>query len=76
MLMQPDEKYGREGPFYDDLTKQQLPTQLVRAARRKELDYLESKNVWKLVSLAEAQRISGHEKRGRCKPIRRPDTVA
>ena len=28
-----------EGPFYDDLTRQQLPTQLVKAARRKELDY-------------------------------------
>ena len=48
-----------EGPFFDDLTQQQLPTKLVKAARRKELDKFESKNVWKLVSLTEAQRISG-----------------
>ena len=36
-----------EGSFFDDLTKQQLPTSLVKAARLKELDYFESKNVWK-----------------------------
>ena len=49
-----------KGPFYDDLTKQQLPTQLVKAARWKELDNLfQTKNVWKRASLAEAQRISG-----------------
>ena len=41
-----------EGPFYDDLTKQQLPTPLVKAARQKELDYFETKHVWKGVSLA------------------------
>ena len=46
-------------PFYDDLTKQQLPTPLVKAARRKELDYFEAKNVWKRVSLAESHRITG-----------------
>ena len=32
------------GPFYDDLTKQLLPTDLVRAARRKELE--PSSAVW------------------------------
>ena len=48
-----------EGPFYDDLTKQQLPTSLVKAARRKDFDDFESKNVWKRVSVAEAHRISG-----------------
>ena len=47
-----------EGPYYDDLTKQQLPTRLVKV-RQKELDYFETKNVWKRVSLAEDQRISG-----------------
>ena len=48
-----------EGPFFDDLTKQQLPTALVKAARKKELDYFESKNVWQRVSIDEAWRISG-----------------
>ena len=50
MLMQQDVRYGMmsngqilrfdsgEGPFYDDLTNQQLPTPLVKAARRKDLD--------------------------------------
>ena len=36
-----------EGPFFDDLTKQKLPTELVKLARRKELDYFEDKGVWK-----------------------------
>ena len=48
-----------DGPFYDDCTKQHLPIQVVEAVRRKELDYFETKNVWKRVRLAEAQRISG-----------------
>ena len=48
-----------QGPFFDDLTKQQLPTALVKAARRQELDYFESKDVWRRVSIAEAHRVSG-----------------
>ena len=48
-----------EGPCYDDLTRQQLPTQLVKAARRKELDYVESKNVWRRVPVSEAHRVNG-----------------
>ena len=48
-----------EGPFRDDLTKQQLPTQLVKAARRKELDYFESKNVWRRVPVPESHRVNG-----------------
>ena len=48
-----------EGPFYDDLTKQQLPTQVMKAPRRKGLDYFEGRDVWKQVSVAEALRISG-----------------
>ena len=71
ILMQRDEQYcltlnGQllrfdfgEGSFSHDLTKQQLPTPLVKAARRKELDDRETKNVWKRVRLAEAHRISG-----------------
>ena len=51
--------YDGEGPFYDDLTKQQLPTQLVKAARRTELDYFEAKNVWTRACMAEAEPISG-----------------
>ena len=45
------------GPFYDDLTKQQLPTELVKIARRKEPAYFESKEVWKRVSIAEAWKV-------------------
>ena len=48
-----------EGPFFDDLTKQQLPTELVKIARRKELDYFEMKSVWKRVSNQEAWKVSG-----------------
>ena len=48
-----------EGPFYDDLTKQQLPTELVKAARRKELDYFEMKTVWNRVSVQEAWKVNG-----------------
>ena len=32
-----------EGPFFDDLTKQELPASLVKAARKKKLEYFESK---------------------------------
>ena len=39
------------GLFYDDLTKQLLPTDLVKAARRKELEYFKSKGVWRRVPL-------------------------
>jgi len=71
MSMQRDEQYcatlngqvlgfdDGECLFYDNLTKQQLPTPLVKAARQKELDDVETKNVWKRVSMAEAHRISG-----------------
>ena len=48
-----------EGPFFDDLTKQELSAWLVKAARKKELEYFESKSVWKKVSTQEAWRISG-----------------
>ena len=34
-----------EGPFFDDLTKQELSDLLVNAARRKELEYSKSKGV-------------------------------
>ena len=48
-----------QGPFFDDLTKQELPKLLVQAARRKELEYFESKSVWKRVPISEAHRIAG-----------------
>ena len=48
-----------EGPFFDDLTKQKLPTELVKLARCKELDYFEDKGVWKRSSNQEAWRVSG-----------------
>ena len=34
-----------EGPFFDDLSKQELSAPLVTAARKKELKYFESKGV-------------------------------
>ena len=36
----------RQMDFIDDLTGLQLPPDLCRAARRKELEYFESKGVW------------------------------
>ena len=48
-----------EGPFFDDLIKQERPTLLVKAARRKELDYFESRTVWRRVPVTEAWRVSG-----------------
>jgi hypothetical protein len=48
-----------EGPFFDDLTKQQLPTELVKLARKKELDYFQMKRVWKRVPHEEAWRVKG-----------------
>ena len=47
------------GPFFDDLTKQQLPTDLTKLARRKEIDDFGSKSVWKRVPIAEAWKITG-----------------
>ena len=47
-----------EGPLFDDLTKQELSEPLVKAARRKELDYFESRKVWRRVHVSEAWRIS------------------
>ena len=45
-------KFGNgEGPFFDDLTKQRLRTELVKIARRKELAYLEAKAVWRRVTI-------------------------
>ena len=34
-----------EGPFFDDLSKQELSAPLVTAARKKQLEYFESKCV-------------------------------
>ena len=39
-----------EGPFFGDLTKQELSAPLVKATRKKELEYFESKGVWRKVS--------------------------
>ena len=48
-----------EGPFFDDLTKQQLPTALVKSARKKELDDSEMKTVWNRVPAQDAWKLSG-----------------
>ena len=47
-------------PVYrDDLTGQVLDSKLVREARQKELDFFESKEVWKLRAFDEAKRRTG-----------------
>jgi len=48
-----------QGPFFDDLTRQQLPSLLVKAARKKELEYFQSKCVWKRVPISESHRVMG-----------------
>ena len=47
-------------PIYrDDLTGQLLPPDLVRAARAKELEYFNSKQVWQKRPVGEARRVTG-----------------
>ena len=53
-----DEIDGGTG-YRDDLTGQVLDPQLVRAARQKELDLFESKQVWSLKAFDEARRRTG-----------------
>ena len=43
-----------DGSFFDDLTKHESPAPLVKAARKKELEYFESKCVWKKASIQAA----------------------
>ena len=45
--------------FVDDLTGLPLPPDLCRAARKKEIDYFKSKQVWDIRSINEARRIMG-----------------
>ena len=48
-----------EPVYRDDLTGQILPPELVQAARAKELEYFESKQVWEKRPVAEAKRRMG-----------------
>ena len=48
-----------QGQFCDDLTKHELSAPLGKAARKKELEYFESKRVWRKVSSQEAWKVSG-----------------
>ena len=45
--------------FRDDLTGQLLDPALVRAARKKELEYLDEKDVWELRPISECRRLMG-----------------
>ena len=45
--------------FYDDITGQVLDSNLVRAAREKELDYVRSKCVWELEEIGTAKKLTG-----------------
>ena len=48
-----------EEVFKDDLTGQLLPPDLVKAARKLELDYFNGKLVWEKRPLSEARRVTG-----------------
>ena len=45
--------------FRDDLTGQLLDPELVRAARKKELEYFDGKDVWVLRPIDECRRVTG-----------------
>ena len=48
-----------EPTYRDDLTGQLLPPDLVRAARAKELEYFNAKQVWQKRPVGEARRVTG-----------------
>jgi hypothetical protein len=48
-----------EAVYRDDLTGQLLPPELVKAARAKELEYFEAKQVWEKRAMGEARRVTG-----------------
>ena len=50
---------ARDAKYIDDLTKQPLREDLVREAIKKELDYFEKKDVWRLVPGDEAKKVTG-----------------
>ena len=52
---------GQERDYSDESTRSPLDGDLVRAAIRKELDYFESKGVWKLEPVAMAKQRTGKE---------------
>ena len=52
-------KVGRNERYVDDLTGQQLPPELCRAARKTELDYFKDKEVWVMKQVSEALRRTG-----------------
>ena len=45
--------------FKDDLTGQLLPPDLVKLARKKELEYFDGKLVWEKKPMSEARRVTG-----------------
>ena len=47
------------GPFFDDLTGQPMPLELVKQDRRKEFDYFAVKQAWRKISIDEAWRLTG-----------------
>ena len=53
-------RIGDDEPIYkDDLTGLLLPPELVRAARAKELEYFNAKEVWEKRPMGESRRITG-----------------
>ena len=52
---------GQERCYTDDFTGTPLDGKLVRAAIQKELDYFESKGVWKLEPVANARKATGKD---------------
>ena len=54
-------RIGDDEPIYkDDLTGQLLPPELVRAARAKELEYFNAKEVWEKRPMGESRRVTGN----------------
>ena len=51
--------------FRDDLTGQLLDPELVGAAKKKELEYFDGKDVWVLRPMDECRRVTGKAQQGR-----------
>ena len=57
MNVQKEEAYE----FFDDITGQPLDSNLVKAARQRELEYFENKGVWKMCSAQSAKQLTGRK---------------
>ena len=58
-LQASDQKRCGSKKYVDDITGQELDHLLVEEARRRELEYFESKNVWEITTISNAIKQSG-----------------